>query len=36
MTSGAGRKIATISHLQALLVVVMVFVAVAMARGFGS
>ena len=36
MTSGAGRKIATISHFQALLVVVMVFVAVAMARGFGS
>ena len=36
MTSGAGRRIATISHFQALLVVVMVFVAVAMARGFGS
>ena len=36
MTGGAGRRIATISHFQALLVVVMVFVAVAMARGFGS
>jgi putative membrane protein len=36
MTSGAGRKIATISHIEALLVVVIVFVAVAMARGFGT
>src|SRR5215203_4400804 len=36
MTRGAGRKIATISHIEALLVVVMVFVAVAMARGFGA
>jgi len=35
MTRGAGRRIATISHLEALLVVVMVFVAVALARGFG-
>jgi Predicted membrane protein len=33
MTRGAGRRIATISHLEALLVVVMVFVAVALARG---
>jgi putative membrane protein len=36
MTRGSGRKIATISHIEALLVVLMVFVAVAMARGFGS
>jgi len=36
MTRGAGRRIATISHIEALLVVVMVFVAVAMARGSGS
>jgi putative membrane protein len=36
MTSGAGRRIATISHIEALLVVVMVFVAVALARGFGT
>jgi len=36
MTSGAGRKIATISHIEALVVVVMVFVAVALARGFGA
>ena len=36
MTSGAGRKIATISHIEALLVVLMVFVAVALARGFGA
>jgi putative membrane protein len=35
MTSGAGRRIATISHVEALLVVVMVFVAVALARGLG-
>lgn len=36
MTSGPGRRIATISHIEALVVVVMVFVAVALARGFGS
>ena len=36
MTSGPGRRIATISHIEALLVVAMVFVAVALARGFGS
>ena len=30
------RKIATISTIQALLIVIMVFLAVAMARGFGS
>ena len=36
MTSGAGRKIATISHIEALVVIVMVFVAVALARGFGA
>jgi putative membrane protein len=36
MTSGAGRRIATISHIEALVVVIMVFVAVALARGFGS
>lgn len=36
MTRGAGRKIATISHFEALVVVIMVFVAVALARGFGS
>jgi putative membrane protein len=36
MTSGPGRRIATISHIEALLVVAMVFVAVALAKGFGS
>jgi len=36
MTRGAGRRISTISHFEALLVVAMVFVAVALARGFGS
>jgi len=36
MMSGAGRRIAMISHLEALVVVVMVFVAVALARGFGT
>ena len=36
MTSGAGRRIATISHIEAFVVVVMVFVAVALARGFGA
>jgi len=35
MTRGAGRRIATISHVEALLVVLMVFVAVALARGLG-
>jgi len=35
MTRGAGKRIATISHIEAFLVVVMVFVAVALARGFG-
>jgi hypothetical protein len=34
MTRGAGKRIALISHVEALLVVVMVFVAVALARGF--
>ncbi len=32
----AARRIATISHIEAALVVLMVFAAVAMARGFGS
>ena len=36
MTRGAGRKIAVISHVEAFVVVAMVFVAVAMARGFGT
>ena len=36
MTRGAGRRIATISHLEALVVAVIVFVAVAMARGLGG
>jgi putative membrane protein len=36
MTSGPGRKIALISHVEALVVVIMVFVAVAMARGYGA
>ena len=36
MTRGSGKRIATISHIEALLVVAMVFVAVALARGFGS
>jgi uncharacterized membrane protein len=31
---GTARAIATISHVQALLVVVMVFAAAAMARGY--
>jgi putative membrane protein len=35
VTPGTARRIATISHLQALLVVAMVFAAVAMARGVG-
>ena len=36
MASGASRRIATISHIEALLVVAMVFLAVAMARGYGA
>jgi putative membrane protein len=36
MTRGAGKRIALISHVEALLVVVMVFVAAALARGFGT
>ena len=36
MASGAGRRIAVISHVQALVVVAMIFLAVAMARGYGS
>ena len=36
MTGGAGRRIALLSHVEALLVVLMVFVAVALARGFGA
>ena len=32
---GTARRIATISHIEALLVLLMVFAAVAMARGFG-
>ena len=36
MSSGSGRRIATISHIEALVVVVMVFVASALARGFGA
>jgi len=36
MTSGPGRRIAMISHIEALVVVVMIFVAVALARGLGS
>jgi putative membrane protein len=36
MNSGAGRRIAVISHIEALLVVAIVFLAVAMARGYGS
>ena len=34
--AGAARRIATISHVQALLVVLMVFAAAAMARGYGA
>ena len=34
--AAAGRRIAIISHVQAMLVVVMVFIAVAMARGYGA
>jgi putative membrane protein len=33
--AGAARRIATISYVQALIVIVMVFTAVAMARGYG-
>ena len=35
-SSGAGRRIATLSHIEALVVVMMVFVASALARGFGA
>ena len=35
MSRGAGKRIALISHIEALVVVAMVFVAVALARGFG-
>ena len=35
MASGAGRRIAVISHVEALLVVAIVFLAVATARGYG-
>ena len=35
MRGEAGRRIAMISHIEALVVVVMIFVAVALARGFG-
>ena len=36
MASGAGRRMAVISHVEALIVVAMIFLAVAMARGYGS
>ena len=36
VNAGTARRIATISHIEAALVVLMVFAAVAMARGFGS
>jgi putative membrane protein len=36
MVPGATRRIATFSHVQALLVVLMVVAAVAMARGYGA
>ena len=36
LMSGGGRRIAVISHIEALLVVAIVFLAVAMARGYGS
>jgi putative membrane protein len=36
MSSGAGRRIATVSHIEAFVVVVMVFVASALARGLGA
>jgi putative membrane protein len=35
-SSGAGRRIATLSHIEALVVVMMVFVASALARGLGA
>jgi putative membrane protein len=35
VSQSSARTIATISHVQALLVVLMVFAAVAMARGYG-
>jgi putative membrane protein len=36
MGRGAGRRIAVLSHIEALLVVAIIFVAVALARGLGS
>ena len=36
LAAGPARRIATISHVEALLVVLMVFAAVAMARGYGA
>jgi putative membrane protein len=36
MSGGAGKRIALISHVEALVVVGMVFVAVALARGYGA
>ena len=36
MASSTGRRIAVISHVEALLVVAIVFLAVAMARGYGA
>jgi putative membrane protein len=36
MTRGAGKRIAMISHIEALIVVAMVFVAVMLARGYGA
>lgn len=36
MTRGGGGRIALISHIEALVVVAIVFLAVAMARGFGA
>ena len=36
MNTGAGRRIAVISHVEALLVVAIIFLAVTMARGYGA
>lgn len=36
MNSGGARRIALLSHIEALMVVAVVFLAVAMARGFGA
>jgi uncharacterized membrane protein len=36
VSDGAARRIATVSHVQALLVVLMIVCASAMARGYGS